>query len=192
MGSSSPHGALVKSQSPWPACSGRAVAVENYPGRWAAPLNTAHSVSPATSKNPPLSTEREIKRVFIWAQAPLDTKLLPEPRQTQWLIEQGSPSACSQHTPLGPSDPPKGTDIHPRPELQRRRVKVAETAWGASTTMPVHSNTWGTWNFLSFSFPKPSNWRQALLILQAVKCDVVVSHMLLMGRTREEGRPACK
>ena len=71
---------------------------------------------PCYLQNPPLSTEKEIKRVFIRAQAPLDTTLQPEPRQTQWLIEWGSPSACSQHTPPGPLDPQKCTDVLPRPE----------------------------------------------------------------------------
>ena len=48
-----PHSSLVKPPSPWPAHFGGAVAAENYPGRWAASLNTARSVSPATFKIPP-------------------------------------------------------------------------------------------------------------------------------------------
>ena len=48
----SPHSSLVKPPSPWPAHFSGAVATENYPGRWAASLNTAHSVSPATFKIP--------------------------------------------------------------------------------------------------------------------------------------------
>lgn len=53
---------------------------------------------PCYLQNPPLSTGGEIKRVFIRAQAALDTTLRPEPRPTQWLIEHGSPSVCSGHT----------------------------------------------------------------------------------------------
>ena len=48
----SPHSLLVKPPSPWPAHFSGAVAAENYPGRWAASLNTVHSVSPATFKIP--------------------------------------------------------------------------------------------------------------------------------------------
>ena len=48
----SPHSSLGKPPSPWPAHFSGAVAAENYPGRWAASLNTAHSVSPATFKIP--------------------------------------------------------------------------------------------------------------------------------------------
>lgn len=53
---------------------------------------------PCYLQNPPLSTGGEIKRVFIRARAALDATLRPEPRPTQWLIEQGSPSVCSGHT----------------------------------------------------------------------------------------------
>lgn len=53
---------------------------------------------PCYLQRPPLSTGREIKRVFIRAQAPLDTALQPEPSQTHWLIELAAPT-------LAPTEP---------------------------------------------------------------------------------------
>lgn len=114
---------LEKPQSPGPARSGRSVAVENYPGRWAASLNTAHSVSPAPFKTPSVNCEGK-KACLYLGPAPLDTTAQePEPRQTQWLIEQGSPSACSPHTAPEPWDPQKHMDGHPWPGCRQKPLR---------------------------------------------------------------------
>lgn len=108
---------------------------------------------PCYLQNPPLSTGRERKRVFIWAQAPWDNTLQePEPRRTQWLIEQSSPSACSPHVTPEPSDPPKFAGGRRRPEQQRPRVQPKPLR--AGPRRPVDSRTRGTWTLTCFFLPK--------------------------------------
>lgn len=141
-------------------------------------------------QNPPLSTEREIKRVFIRVQDPLATVLQPEPRQTQWLIEHGSPSACTQHTTLEPSDPQKCTDIHLRPE-QQLRAKVAGAAQVTSATMISSFKHMGHWEFSIFLFlPKAQQFET--IIANFPSCEMRCALFLTCCSQTEVGWGRCK
>lgn len=129
-----PHGVLVKisissaSWLRWICRSGK------LPGKVGCVLEHCSLCLPCYLQHPPLSTAREIKRVFIRARAALDTMLRPEPGQTQWLIEHGSPSVCSRHTTPGPPDPQKCAQVRPGPGRQTR-VKAAEASQVAAVTL---------------------------------------------------------
>lgn len=148
---------------------------------------------PCYLQNPPLSTEREIKCVFIRAQAPLDTAPQPEPRQTQWLIERPSPSACSQHTPKGPSYPPKCTDVHPRPELAATVGEGGRSCSGGQRHDALVIQTYEALEFSLLLFlPKAQQF--ATIIANFPSCEMRRALFLMCCSQTEHGvgGPACK
>lgn len=142
-----------------PACPGRSVAVENYPGRWAASLNTAHSVSPATFRTPLCQLEGK-ESVSLFGPR------LPGTTRSRSLSQDGHSGSLSRALPLRVPH-----TLHRSPRtLQSLRAAVgvqSSSDLGCSRSLCAqghgdlltHAHEALGLSHVS-SFPNPSNWRQ--------------------------------